>query len=210
MRTDRRWRSARSRSSPSTCCSPSSGSRTVATAGGLEQAGHDVTGRAARLGKLGASVPARTPARPRRHALGRRTSHASAEHRRLGARERVAAAPARGRADRLQLQRRRRRGTGRGRGDRPRPRSSARRGGSSSPTGAAPCARRSSRRPAALRQVTVAETAIVVLVPEAEPLVGEHRRRHTAEGARGMGAHVTLLYPFRDTSHARRAAARAT
>src|SRR6478736_2087074 len=45
----------------------------------------------------------------------------------------------------------------------------------------------------------MAETAIVVLVPEAEPLVGEHRRRHTVEGAHGMGAHVTLLYPFADS-----------
>ena len=44
----------------------------------------------------------------------------------------------------------------------------------------------------------MAETAIVVLVPEAEPLVGAFRRNHTAEGAHGMGAHVTLLYPFGD------------
>ena len=42
------------------------------------------------------------------------------------------------------------------------------------------------------------ETAIVVLVPEAEPLVGGLRRAHTEEGAHGMGAHVTLLYPFGD------------
>jgi 2'-5' RNA ligase superfamily len=46
----------------------------------------------------------------------------------------------------------------------------------------------------------MAETAIVVLVPEAEPLVGEHRRRHTEDGAHGIGAHVTLLYPFADAS----------
>ena len=46
----------------------------------------------------------------------------------------------------------------------------------------------------------MAETAIVVLVPEAEPLLGEHRERHTEEGARGMGTHVTLLYPFVDSS----------
>ena len=44
------------------------------------------------------------------------------------------------------------------------------------------------------------ETAIVVLVPEAEHLLGAHRRRHTDEGAHGMGTHVTLLYPFADTS----------
>jgi hypothetical protein len=46
----------------------------------------------------------------------------------------------------------------------------------------------------------VAATAIVVLVPEAEPLVGELRERHTEEGSRGMGTHVTLLYPFVDAS----------
>ena len=44
------------------------------------------------------------------------------------------------------------------------------------------------------------ETAIVVLVPEAEPLLGEYRRLHTEEGAHGMGVHVTLLYPFTDSS----------
>jgi 2'-5' RNA ligase len=48
----------------------------------------------------------------------------------------------------------------------------------------------------------VAEIAIVVLVPEAEPLIGAHRARHTAEGAHGMGAHVTLLYPFTDDERA--------
>jgi len=46
----------------------------------------------------------------------------------------------------------------------------------------------------------VAESAIVVLVPEADPVVGAFRRNHTAEGAHGMGAHVTLLYPFGDAS----------
>jgi 2'-5' RNA ligase len=50
--------------------------------------------------------------------------------------------------------------------------------------------------------VRVAEVAIVVLVPEAEPLIGTHRARHTAEGAHGMGAHVTLLYPFTDDDRA--------
>jgi hypothetical protein len=48
----------------------------------------------------------------------------------------------------------------------------------------------------------VGEIAIVVLVPEAEPLLGEFRRRHSAEGAHGMGAHVTLLYPFGDDERA--------
>jgi 2'-5' RNA ligase superfamily protein len=35
-----------------------------------------------------------------------------------------------------------------------------------------------------------------VLVPEAEPAVGDWRRRHTRDGSAGMPAHVTLLYPF--------------
>jgi 2'-5' RNA ligase superfamily len=40
------------------------------------------------------------------------------------------------------------------------------------------------------------ETAIVVLVPEAEPAAGDWRREHMSDGARGMPAHVTVLYPF--------------
>jgi 2'-5' RNA ligase superfamily len=35
-----------------------------------------------------------------------------------------------------------------------------------------------------------------VLVPEAEPVIGDWRLRHTRDGARGMPAHVTLVYPF--------------
>lgn len=35
-----------------------------------------------------------------------------------------------------------------------------------------------------------------MLVPEAEPAVGTWRRRHSRDGAAGMPAHVTLLYPF--------------
>jgi 2'-5' RNA ligase len=46
----------------------------------------------------------------------------------------------------------------------------------------------------------VARTAVVVLVPEAEAAIGAYRRRHTEEGACGMGAHVTLLFPFVDTA----------
>lgn len=45
----------------------------------------------------------------------------------------------------------------------------------------------------------MAETAIVIPVLEAEPAVGLLRRRHTVEGADGMPAHITLLYPFSDT-----------
>ena len=42
------------------------------------------------------------------------------------------------------------------------------------------------------------ETALVITVPEADSLIGEYRRRHTRDGAAGMPAHVTLLYPFAD------------
>jgi 2'-5' RNA ligase len=45
----------------------------------------------------------------------------------------------------------------------------------------------------------VAETAVVLACEELEPAVGSWRRRYTTAGARGMPAHVTLLYPFADT-----------
>jgi 2'-5' RNA ligase len=44
----------------------------------------------------------------------------------------------------------------------------------------------------------MAATALVVLVPELEPLVGTWRLSLTGDGARGMPPHVTLLYPFAD------------
>jgi hypothetical protein len=43
----------------------------------------------------------------------------------------------------------------------------------------------------------VIETALVVLVPEAEPVVAEHRLRYDPAAADGVPAHVTVLYPFR-------------
>jgi 2'-5' RNA ligase len=46
------------------------------------------------------------------------------------------------------------------------------------------------------RRGRVAETAIIVPVPEAEAIVGRWRRRYTPSGAAGMPAHVTLLVPF--------------
>jgi 2'-5' RNA ligase len=46
----------------------------------------------------------------------------------------------------------------------------------------------------------MAETALVVLLPELEPTIGDLRRRHTPSGARGMPAHVTLIVPFADTA----------
>jgi len=46
----------------------------------------------------------------------------------------------------------------------------------------------------------MAETAVVVLLPELEPLIGEWRRRYTRDGSRGMPPHVTLIVPFADSS----------
>jgi 2'-5' RNA ligase len=40
------------------------------------------------------------------------------------------------------------------------------------------------------------ESAIVVPVPEAEPVVGRHRARLDLAAGRGVPAHVTVLYPF--------------
>lgn len=40
------------------------------------------------------------------------------------------------------------------------------------------------------------ESALVLLVPQAEPVVAELRRDYDPVAVRGMPAHVTLLYPF--------------
>jgi 2'-5' RNA ligase len=40
------------------------------------------------------------------------------------------------------------------------------------------------------------ESALVVMVPEAEPLVRPFRARHDPSAAAGVPAHITLLYPF--------------
>lgn len=40
------------------------------------------------------------------------------------------------------------------------------------------------------------ETALVVEVPEAEPLVSHWRAKHDWSAQRGVPAHITLLYPF--------------
>jgi 2'-5' RNA ligase len=45
----------------------------------------------------------------------------------------------------------------------------------------------------------MAETAIVVLFPELETLVGSIRATSTEDGARAMPPHVTLIFPFADT-----------
>jgi 2'-5' RNA ligase len=42
-------------------------------------------------------------------------------------------------------------------------------------------------------------TALIVPVPEAEPQVGELRLAHDWSAARGVPAHVTILFPFADT-----------
>ncbi len=39
-------------------------------------------------------------------------------------------------------------------------------------------------------------TALVVPVPEAEPLVAEHRARHDPSAALGVPAHITILVPW--------------
>jgi hypothetical protein len=44
------------------------------------------------------------------------------------------------------------------------------------------------------------QTAIIVRVSEAEEVVEEWLRSYTSAGADGMPAHITLLYPFADTS----------
>ena len=44
----------------------------------------------------------------------------------------------------------------------------------------------------------MAATALVILVPELEPLLGRWRATFTGDGAAGMPPHVTLLYPFAD------------
>jgi 2'-5' RNA ligase len=44
------------------------------------------------------------------------------------------------------------------------------------------------------------ESAILIPVPEAEPLVGALRAEHDPASAAGIPAHVTLLYPFAEPS----------
>ncbi len=39
-------------------------------------------------------------------------------------------------------------------------------------------------------------TALIVAVPEAEPLVGEWRAKHDWSAQHGVPAHITLLFPF--------------
>lgn len=40
-------------------------------------------------------------------------------------------------------------------------------------------------------------SALIILVPEAEPLVGDLRQQFDIAARRGLGAHITILVPFR-------------
>jgi 2'-5' RNA ligase len=42
----------------------------------------------------------------------------------------------------------------------------------------------------------VPESALIVEVPEAEPLVRDWRAKHDSSAQRGVPAHITVLYPF--------------
>ena len=42
----------------------------------------------------------------------------------------------------------------------------------------------------------MAETALIIVVPEAEPHVSHLRRQFDPSASRGLAAHITVLYPF--------------
>jgi 2'-5' RNA ligase len=44
--------------------------------------------------------------------------------------------------------------------------------------------------------MSVVESALVVTVPEAEPLVASYRIKYDSSAVLGMPAHITILYPF--------------
>jgi 2'-5' RNA ligase len=45
----------------------------------------------------------------------------------------------------------------------------------------------------------MSRTLLALMVPEAEPLVGDLRARLDPAAQRGLGAHITLVYPFVDS-----------
>jgi 2'-5' RNA ligase len=45
----------------------------------------------------------------------------------------------------------------------------------------------------------MARTLLALLVPEAEPVVGSFRELYDPSARRGLGAHITLIYPFIDS-----------
>jgi len=49
-----------------------------------------------------------------------------------------------------------------------------------------------------MRSLLRVRTALVILVPEAEPLVGSLRSRYDLVDKTGIPAHVTILFPFGD------------
>jgi hypothetical protein len=49
-------------------------------------------------------------------------------------------------------------------------------------------------------------TALIVPVPEAEPQISELRLAHDSSAARGVPAHVTILFPFLETGELEEAA----
>jgi hypothetical protein len=57
---------------------------------------------------------------------------------------------------------------------------------------------RSRVRTLPLRLPGAPSSGLVVLVPEAEPVVGHLRDRLDPNAASGVGAHVTVLFPFPD------------
>src|SRR5947209_3522636 len=50
------------------------------------------------------------------------------------------------------------------------------------------------------RPMPIDDSALVILVPEAEGLVRSFRDAYDPAAARGMPAHITLLYPFKSTA----------
>jgi 2'-5' RNA ligase len=46
------------------------------------------------------------------------------------------------------------------------------------------------------KETGLLESAVLIRVPEAEPLVGELRRRFDPSAALGIPAHITVVYPF--------------
>lgn len=45
-------------------------------------------------------------------------------------------------------------------------------------------------------QFTTGQTVLAVAIPEAEPVVGHWRQRYDPSTQFGVGAHVTVLFPF--------------
>ncbi|HEX7270910.1 MAG TPA: 2'-5' RNA ligase family protein [Casimicrobiaceae bacterium] len=52
-----------------------------------------------------------------------------------------------------------------------------------------------------LAVIHMPESAIIVLTPEAEPLVGRFRERFDPSAKMGLSAHITVLYPFVQPDH---------